>query len=103
MQYAPIVTFYIIAALICFTSMYLAVKQLNCVVSLMIMGCWSALCAAETAAVSLDRKLIIIHVEYVAYTMLLPSWIQWMLEYVTRRPQGRHPLVYAAYGLFAGF
>ena len=61
MQYAPIIVLYGIAALICFTSMYLVIKRLYCVVSsgslartLMIMGLWSTVSAVETMAVSLD-------------------------------------------------
>ena len=110
MQYAPIIVLYGIAALICFTSMYLVIKRLYCVVSsgslartLMIMGLWSTVSAVETMAVSLDQKLMITHIGYAAYTMLLPSWFQLMLEYVTRRPQGKHPLVRWTYGIFAVF
>lgn len=110
MQYSYIIPLYLISALVCFLGSALIHRQLRLVVAagsaarvLLIMGAWAFLGALESMLTTQDRKLLLTNIAYVAYTMLIPSWVQFMVEYTTRRTQGNNVLVVALYSLFGVF
>lgn len=108
MFYQMLAIVYLVIALLCWAGSVFSLLRLrffvagNIGVLLFLMGLWSALSAVDFLTTSVATQLVITRFAYIAYTMVTPCWVLFLVEYSTRKPQLKNPKMIALFALFAG-
>lgn len=109
MQFTVQIPLLLLTAAICLTVLFYLVKKLRVISSgiaitiIVAMIVWAVTGAIEHAVTSLDEKLFVTHIAYIAYAFLTPLWITFILTYTSRRQQWQHPLIIGLFVVFGIF
>lgn len=109
MQFNVTVPLLFITSAICLTVLLYLVKKLRAVSSgiavliIVMMIVWALTSAVENMVVSLEGKLFVTHIAYIAYALMPPFWFLFVLTYVTRSPQWKNPFIIGMFAIFAIF
>lgn len=109
MQFTVLIPLLLLTAAICVAVMFYLIKKLRVVssgIAIALVGAmviWAVTSAVENMVIPVDQKLFAANIGYIAYALMPPLWILFVLSYVSRKPQWKNPIVISLFVLFGLF